>query len=238
MRKPKLFRVSDKVLERYDHFIVHCSATPPSADFDAADIDRMHRDRGWSGNGYHVIITRKGVIQARKLGHLCRPLSRSGAHVGDCGPGWNTRSLGVCLIGGVDDEGRPEQNYTKEQYAALEYVIQAFYKAHPKPWSLTIMGHRDLIKQQNAPPKACPCFDVKDHVRKYKILDKFDFQGDMEDIDNSGKGAVALPESHVVKAGDTYWSLSRRYGLPIDELKRINGFRANELRIGSEIKLR
>ena len=42
--------------------IVHCTATPEGKYFDAADIDRWHKQRGWSGNGYHFVILLDGTI--------------------------------------------------------------------------------------------------------------------------------------------------------------------------------
>jgi acyl-CoA synthetase (AMP-forming)/AMP-acid ligase II len=40
--------------------ILHMAYTPPSADIGAAEIDRWHKDRGWSGIGYHFVIRRSG----------------------------------------------------------------------------------------------------------------------------------------------------------------------------------
>lgn len=89
----------------YDHLIVHCSATKASQDLGASWIDRVHRRKGWSMCGYHIVITRSGEIQWSGTGHRTRPIDKTGSHVGGCGKGWNQRSLGVCLIGGVKEDG-------------------------------------------------------------------------------------------------------------------------------------
>ncbi|MCP4108619.1 MAG: hypothetical protein GY749_24235 [Desulfobacteraceae bacterium] len=98
-QKPK-----DNRLSRYDHLIVHCTATKANMnEVDAAWVDRVHREvRGWRGCGYHAIITRTGEVQLRDNGYPTRHVTEQGAHVGDCGTGWNRRSFGVSLAGGVD----------------------------------------------------------------------------------------------------------------------------------------
>ena len=153
-----------------DHIIIHCSATKPSQNITATDIDKWHRAKGWWGNGYHYVITRDGRIQSAENGDRCRPLDRAGAHVGDCGLGWNSRSLGVCLVGGVDENNKPEDNFTEAQWKALEELVLTLLDRFPS--INTIGGHRDLIRLTGAPPKACPSFDVADWW-KNKVLPKY-----------------------------------------------------------------
>lgn len=147
-----------------DHIIVHCSATPPHREIGATDIDRWHRAKKWLGNGYHYVIRRGGLIESNEKGQRCRPLHKAGAHVGDCGRGWNRRSIGICLVGGVDAQGKAENNYTPEQMASLRELLDWLLIYHP---NVTIMGHRDLIALTGAPPKDCPCFDVEDWYNDY-----------------------------------------------------------------------
>ena len=158
----KLEVLQDYRLGRWDYLIVHCSATSKLAD--SNDINNLHLARGWDGNGYHVVITQAGEIQTRDNGYPCRPFNKKGAHVGNCGPGWNARSFGVVLIGGVDDKGEPVDNFPDVQKEALRRVINNFLQAHPNPSCVQVMGHRDLIKLTGAPPKDCPCFDVREFL--------------------------------------------------------------------------
>lgn len=141
-----------------DHIIIHCAATPPTSDIGAIDIDKWHRARGWFGCGYHYVIRRDGTLESEALGDRCRPLEKAGAHVGDCGPGWNKRSIGICMAGGVNAKGQPEDNFTEQQWLTLEELVGNLSRDFP---GCKVMGHRDLIKLTSAPPKACPCFDVK-----------------------------------------------------------------------------
>lgn len=126
-----------------DYIVVHCSATPPTMSIGAADIDRWHRAQGWLRIGYHAVIRRSGVVEQG------RPIDTVGAHVS----GFNDRSLGVCLVGGVDSENKPEMNFTAKQMQSLERVIKSWLELHP---DAEVVGHRDLNRE-----KACPSFNVK-----------------------------------------------------------------------------
>jgi len=140
------------------HLIIHCAATKPTQDIGAVDIDRWHRAKGWFGGGYHAVIRRDGTIETHDNGHRCRKLDQAGAHVGDCGPGWNRRSLGICMAGGIDADGKPEDNFTDAQWKSLEEQVLRYIEYVPT--IKHIGGHRDLIKVTGASPKACPSFDV------------------------------------------------------------------------------
>lgn len=108
------------------------------------EIDRWHRDRGMRGVGYHYIIRRDGEVE------LGRAKEQVGAHV----RGHNRTSIGVCLVGGIDDSGEAEDNYTLDQYVALAELLQQLHEEFPEA---EILGHRDFPRVR----KACPCFDVK-----------------------------------------------------------------------------
>lgn len=145
-------------MRNIDHIIIHCSATQAKVDVDAIMIDGWHRARGWFGNGYHYVIKRNGTLESHALGNRCRPLNKPGAHVGDCGTGWNARSIGICLAGGVAEDGKTaENNFTEEQFSTLRDLLRVLEGEFPL---VQIMGHRDLIEKTGAPPKACPSFDV------------------------------------------------------------------------------
>jgi N-acetylmuramoyl-L-alanine amidase len=131
------------------YIVVHCAATPPSLDIGAREIDRWHRERGFFSIGYHGVIRRNGTLEDG------RPLDTPGAHA----RGFNSVSLGVCLVGGVDKggpEGQPQFNFTPEQMFMLRIVLDEWKAKWP---DAEIVGHRDLDAG-----KACPSFDVKKWV--------------------------------------------------------------------------
>lgn len=140
---------------RTDYIVIHCSATPPSSDIGADEIDTWHKARGWSGIGYHAVIRRNGEIE------FGRHPDDVGAHV----RGQNARSIGICMVGGVDGGGMPESNFTPEQYESLDRSIKFYSLAYPLA---KVVGHRDLSPDVNGDGvisehewmKACPSFDV------------------------------------------------------------------------------
>ncbi len=126
-----------------DLIVVHSSATPPSMDIGVNEITRWHLDRGFDTIGYHVVIRRDGAIE------YGRPLDVRGAHA----KGFNHRSIGVCVVGGVDSDMEAELNFTEEQFSTLERVLTALHGLFPET---TVIGHKDLP----ATNTKCPGFDV------------------------------------------------------------------------------
>lgn len=141
--------------QRTDYIVIHCSATPPTADIGAAEIDRWHRDRGWSGIGYHRVIRRDGRLEEG------RDLDAVGAHCAS----HNRVSVGVCLVGGVDGSGKPACNFEQVQLDALAGTVAALQQRFP---GAKVVGHRDLspdldgdgVISRHEWMKACPSFDV------------------------------------------------------------------------------
>ena len=130
-----------------DYIIIHCAATRPSHEVDIADIDRWHRAQGWLKVGYNFFIKRDGTVQ------VGRELMEGGAHA----KGYNSKSVGVCLAGGVMEDGKtPENNYTPAQWASLEKLVRFLAEQFPKA---KVIGHNDVAA------KACPCFDAKEWWR-------------------------------------------------------------------------
>ncbi|MEL6509026.1 MAG: LysM peptidoglycan-binding domain-containing protein [Pseudomonadota bacterium] len=238
----------------YQWLIIHCSATPPSMDVGSAWIDRVHRKKGWSKCGYHIVIRRDGTIEWAGTGHRTRAIGKAGAHVGGCGPGWNRICLGICMIGGVKEDGRtPQDNFTPEQWAALEAVVREAMRAFGVDDD-HVIGHRDLIKMTNAAPKACPCFSVKGWIagldwepanaHATKIRDEYDLGRSLFDWVRSLRPAPQRTEKlvinrrmYIVKPDDTLWSISRTYGVPVHELKRLNGLPNDTIKVGQKLSL-
>ena len=82
-------------MRKINLIVVHCTATPEGRDVTVADIDRMHRARGWKKIGYHYVVYRDGSV------HEGRPVNEVGAHV----YGHNANSIGVVYVGGVAKDG-------------------------------------------------------------------------------------------------------------------------------------
>lgn len=138
------------------YIVVHCSATPPSSDIGVDEIRDWHTRKGWSDIGYHAVIKRTGHLEFGR--HFDQP----GAHV----KGQNFQSVGICLVGGVDENGKAENNFSASQLSTLRNVIAMLVCAYPHA---KVLGHRDLSPDLNGDGKItseewlkdCPCFDVR-----------------------------------------------------------------------------
>ena len=132
------------ILMDIEYIVVHCSATRPSQDINAATIDEWHKERGFDSIGYHFVIKRDGQIE------IGRSEDQQGAHA----LGYNHNSLGVCLVGGVkqDDYKVGENNFTDEQWQSFEKLISDLEE---KYLGVKIIGHNEISK------KFCPSFDVQ-----------------------------------------------------------------------------
>jgi len=124
-------------MRKINTIIIHAADTPANMDIGAAEIDRWHKERGWSGIGYHYVIRRDGSLE------YGRPESEQGAHA----YGHNSDSIGVCMVGGM-----PDCNYTAAQWACMETLVSDLVRRYP---DAEVIGHRDVSD------KPCPMFDAK-----------------------------------------------------------------------------
>lgn len=213
----------DPRLAKFDHFVAHCTATPPNVDVDDKWLDHLHGDiKGWSGRtGYHVLIGRDGTKYKKDKGHLMRDYRLAGAHVGHVGPGWNSRSFGIVLAGGVDENNKPVNNFTDAQWKAFEEECILFFKKHPKPHTVRAVGHRELLREHNGPPKACPCFNFSKWFDDNHILAKAGTD-DQEDLKTPIPNGVDQLMTYTVQRGDALWKIARKYDTTVNEIMKTN----------------
>lgn len=137
-----------------DEIIIHCTATPEGEDYSVDHIRRMHLARGFSDIGYHYLIGLDGTI------HMGRNESIAGAHC----LGHNTRSIGVCYVGGCPPravsgwQNMAKDTRTQAQRQALVKLLKELRARYPHA---TIHSHNEFAN------KACPCFNAK---HEYKDL--------------------------------------------------------------------
>ena len=149
--------------EDIDAIVIHCSATRAEQDVKAADIDKQHKERGFKMIGYHFVIDLDGTIEKG------RPLTMNGAHCNTKGlsnKSYNSHSIGICLIGGLDKDGNPADTFTPEQMISLHKLVNELEMEYDVK---EVIGHRDASPDLNGDGKisknewikACPCFDVR-----------------------------------------------------------------------------
>jgi len=123
--------------------IVHCTATPEGRDVTVDEIRRWHvEERNWSDIGYHWIVTLNGTLEKGRPEHI------QGAHA----KGFNKNSIGLCYVGGVDEDMKPKDTRTEGQKGTIKCILEDLKGRYP---NAEIIGHRDVSS------KACPSFDAK-----------------------------------------------------------------------------
>lgn len=129
---------------KVNELIWHCTATPAGREVTVKEIDRWHRERGWSGIGYHKVVHLDGLVTSG------RPETQVGAHVANR----NANTIGYVYVGGVDanDPKKARDTRTPAQKKTMERLTREAIERY----GLTkVSGHRDYAN------KACPCFDAR-----------------------------------------------------------------------------
>lgn len=120
-------------MNKPNKIFVHCSATDDAnTSIGASDIDEWHRARGWDSIGYHYVIPKSGILQKGRLD------DRIGAHA----KGFNTDSLGICLVGTYD--------FNDKQISTL---VDLLYKLM-KRWGIhttDLKGHYEVNSNKTCP---------------------------------------------------------------------------------------
>ena len=93
---------------------VHATMTTPGLHLTGKDVDRRDRSKGFSKCGYHVVISREGDV------HEARKSTEASIH----DEAEAKEAYSICLVGGVDDTGKPTDNFTLPQWEALKTVIR------------------------------------------------------------------------------------------------------------------
>ena len=122
---------------------VHCTATPQTAT--VSSIQNYWKNvLKWKMPGYHFIIKPDGeVVQLLEIEKVSNGVK-----------GFNSVSINISYIGGVDSQNKPIDNRTEAQKKALLDLLKKLKKQFPKA---IIQGHRDFPGVK----KACPSFDAK-----------------------------------------------------------------------------
>ncbi len=131
------------------YIVLHCTATPINTTIDS--IKRYWKENlGWINPGYHYIIKRDGsIVQLQTEDKIANGVK-----------GFNENSIHVSYIGGIDKNGIPQDNRTREQEVSMFNKVVELSSKYP---AAIIKGHRDFPFVK----KACPSFDVKTWLGGY-----------------------------------------------------------------------
>lgn len=131
--------------------VLHCTATPQNTTIKAIQ-DYWRTKLGWKNPGYHVIIRPDGSHE------VLLPIEKIANGV----QGFNSVSIHISYIGGVDNKNKPIDNRTTYQKAKQIFLLNDLKQKYP---DAIIQGHRDFPGVK----KACPSFDVKAWLKEIKF---------------------------------------------------------------------
>jgi N-acetylmuramoyl-L-alanine amidase len=142
-------------MRQIKYIAVHCTAGSQKQSID--DLRAEFRRKGWKNPGYHFVVKPDGGI----VQMLDEEKVSNGVK------GYNSVSINVAYIGGIDAQGKATDNRTEAQKQSLENLLRILRGKYPKA---VIQGHRDFSPDLNGNGKiekcewikACPCFDAKE----------------------------------------------------------------------------
>lgn len=142
-------------MRRVEYIAVHCTAGRQTQT--VSDLQAEFRRKGWVYPGYHYVVSPDGKITQL----LDEDKVSNGVK------GFNSVSVNVAYIGGIDADGRATDNRTDEQKKALRQLLGMLKRKYP---GAVIQGHRDFSPDTNGNGvvdpweriKECPCFDAKE----------------------------------------------------------------------------
>ena len=125
------------------YIVIHCTAT--SQDTTIESIKRYWKEvLKWKNVGYHYIVEANGTINRLSDDET----------ITNGVKGYNSKSIHISYIGGVNDKNKPVDNRTQHQKYSLYKLVNEYKKRYP---NAEVKGHRDF----KGVVKACPSFDVK-----------------------------------------------------------------------------
>jgi N-acetyl-anhydromuramyl-L-alanine amidase AmpD len=136
-----------------DTIVIHCAATRPHMDIGVEEIRKWHKERGFEDIGYHYVIKRSGIVERG------RDDSFQGAHA----IAVNDTSVGICLVGGVDDDLQWQNNFTKAQFKSLISTIKLVKSKYED--IERIIGHNEVESK-----KECPSFNVQEWLEENGLV--------------------------------------------------------------------
>lgn len=161
--------------EETKYIVIHCASTKPSMDIGAKEIDRWHRERGWLKIGYGKVIRRDGTVEQGREDNAVQ------AHV----KGYNHIAYGLCLVGGLSEDNKNEDNFSAEQWQSLYNTLNELIAKYP---DARIVGHYELDES-----KTCPNFNVREYLLNEDIKN-YKFQDGLTDDADLAEFEELLPE--------------------------------------------
>lgn len=133
---------------------IHCTASHQNTTTEKS-LRAEFKAKGWRNPGYHYVIMPDGRI----INMLSEDKVSNGV------AGYNSTSINVAYVGGIDSKLKAVDNRTPAQKSALLMLLRTLRVKYPKA---LILGHRDISPDKNKNGKVdsfeyikqCPCFNA------------------------------------------------------------------------------
>ena len=134
-------------MRKIKYIAIHCTATHKNATIKSIK-NYWIKNLGWKNPGYHIIVKRDGsAIELLSIDKVSNGVR-----------GFNSETINISYIGGIDEKGKPQDNRTEEQKETLLKILKQYKEIFP---NAIIQGHRDFPNVK----KACPSFDAKNEYK-------------------------------------------------------------------------
>lgn len=131
------------------YIAVHCTATPQNTTVKSI-LNYWKTGLGWKNPGYHLIVKPNGEYERLASDEtICNGVKN-----------YNSVSMHISYIGGIDSKGKAIDNRTPEQKQTMLELICELKLKYP---NAKIQGHRDFPNVA----KDCPSFNA---IEEYKHL--------------------------------------------------------------------
>lgn len=177
-------------MRQIKRIFVHCTAGSQKTTL--KQLENEFKAKGWKSPGYHYVVFPDGKVE--------QMLDES--KVSNGVRGYNSTSINVSYVGGVDSKLKPIDNRTEAQKASLIKILTELKSRYP---DAHIMGHRDIWgKDPKKWQKQCPCFDAEaEYAEIGKVIQTPDSTPLLEPIEQpviTTAGIIEKPVEEVVES--------------------------------------
>jgi peptidoglycan endopeptidase LytE len=127
---------------------------------------------------------------------------------------------------GFSQEGWAKELYTVKPGDTLYGISKSFGV------SIDALKKANALEGESLKPKQVLTIPTQRDMKRDDTARKSSSQTDQQFVVKNGKKLSAEADSYVVQSGDSLYTISKRVGLSIEEIKKRNGLHTSSLRIG------
>ena len=159
---------------------------------------------------------------------------RSNNHFGiKCHKGWKGKSVS-------HDDDKKGECFRKYKFPETSYKDHSIFlssrKRYAKLFTLSMTDYKGWAKGLRKAGYATDRKYPQKLIRIIKNYRLYEFD-DMQPDGTKAEISNTIPTSYKVKRGDTLYSISRKYKITVEDLKRLNDLKGNAINVGQELRI-